>query len=212
MRLFHLVIAAVLSLAACRSAKQKPVPAPGASAEIRKLSEQAARADPVALHNLGVAYFRGVQVPRDYAKAAAFWRRAAEMGDVTAMGNLGFLTYHGWGVPAAPEEAVALWRRAASGGQAESHRHLGVAAEEGKGTPRDRVEAYARYRAAELVAARSPEDVDAVVREDARTSAARLRPSLSAPELRDAEARAGTYARASAPLRRVKASSPPGEP
>ena len=47
---------------------------------------------------MGVAYFIGIGVPLDYAKAAKWYRLAAENGHVKAHGSLGHMYFNGLGV------------------------------------------------------------------------------------------------------------------
>ena len=44
---------------------------------------------------LGVLYADGLGVPRDYALAAAWYRKAADAGDTIAMANLGSMYIQG---------------------------------------------------------------------------------------------------------------------
>jgi TPR repeat protein len=53
----------------------------------------------VAQHELGVMYRKGSGVPRDYAKAALWFRKAAMQGVTEAQNNLGGLYATGKGVP-----------------------------------------------------------------------------------------------------------------
>lgn len=47
---------------------------------------------------LGLKYFSGEGVPRDYARAANCFRKAAELGEAIAQCNLGVMYYEGLGV------------------------------------------------------------------------------------------------------------------
>jgi TPR repeat protein len=187
--------AVVLTLWACRPAGAQEAE-PAVSPVILDLAERAALGDRTALYNLGVEYYRGEEAPRNYAKSAAFWRRAAEQGNAAAMNNLGYLLYHGMGVAADPAEAVALWRRAISEGQVESHLHLGWAYEQGRGIGPDPVEAYALFLAVRRLAERSSDAADRSLLDEAREKLEKLEPGLSAAQVRDAEARADGYVRA----------------
>lgn len=53
----------------------------------------------VAQHELGVMYRKGSGVPRDYAKAAFWFHKAAMQGVTEAQNNLGGLYVTGKGVP-----------------------------------------------------------------------------------------------------------------
>ena len=64
-------------------------------------------------------YDQGDGVPQDYAKAMAWFRKAAAKGDGLAMFNIGFGYYNGDGAPQDEKKAVMWMRRAeAAGGQA----------------------------------------------------------------------------------------------
>jgi len=52
-----------------------------------------------AKNNLGLMYFQGWGVQRDYVEAAKWWRQAAEQGHKKAQANLGIMYAKGLGVP-----------------------------------------------------------------------------------------------------------------
>jgi hypothetical protein len=52
---------------------------------LQQLAIDAAIGDTLAQYNLAVEFFRGANVPQDYAKAANLWRKASDAGD---MGHL----------------------------------------------------------------------------------------------------------------------------
>jgi uncharacterized protein len=54
---------------------------------------------PSAQFSLGLMYYHGHGVPRDYAETARWWRRAAEQGYANAQSSLGTLYDQGTGVP-----------------------------------------------------------------------------------------------------------------
>src|SRR5437867_9161069 len=64
--------------------------------------------DPVAQNQLGEMYEHGNGVPRDFAKAARWYRLAAEQGMAPAQLNLGTLYENGQGVAQSYAEA-ARW-------------------------------------------------------------------------------------------------------
>jgi TPR repeat protein len=53
----------------------------------------------IAQHNLGVKYSKGEGVPKDYAEAVRWYRKAADQGNAGAQHNLGLMYYNGQGVP-----------------------------------------------------------------------------------------------------------------
>ena len=56
-------------------------------------------AKPSAQSILGCWYSEGEWMPKDYAEAVGWWRKAAEQGDAEAQGNLGVAYRDGRGVP-----------------------------------------------------------------------------------------------------------------
>ena len=84
----------------------------------------------------------------DFERAAALYRRDAELGVVAAQLNLAFLFLDGQGVPADPTQAVLWFRRAAEQGNPEAQQNLGTLYREGRGVERSVVEAAKWYRLA----------------------------------------------------------------
>ncbi|MGY6217768.1 tetratricopeptide repeat protein [Methylolobus aquaticus] len=96
----------------------------------------------------------------DFERAAALYRRDAELGIVAAQLNLAFLFLDGQGVPADPTQAVLWFRRAAEQGNPEAQQNLGTLYRDGRGVERSAVEAAKWYRLADAQA-----DVTAVEKE-----------------------------------------------
>lgn len=69
---------------------------------------------------LGFMYYRGEGVPRDYAKAAEWYRKAAEQGIAAAQLNLGRMYEKGEGVPPDCKEAVKWYRKSAEQGNTDA--------------------------------------------------------------------------------------------
>ena len=73
---------------------------PPAGAEAAKWFRTAAEQGSAdAQYNLGVMYYKGRGVARDYVEAAKWLRTAAEQGSATAQSNLGVMYANGDGVP-----------------------------------------------------------------------------------------------------------------
>jgi uncharacterized protein len=87
-------------------------------------------------------YFKGAGVPRDYAEAIRWYRKAAEQGDATAQISLGFIYHYGRGVPQDHAEAVRWYLKAAEQGEADAQIKLGVMHSQGEGVLQDYVQAY----------------------------------------------------------------------
>jgi len=99
-------------------------------------------------------YRRGVQladgdgVLRDYAAAARFYRKAADLGHATAQYDLAYLYENGLGVAQDCKQAAFWYRKAADQGDAEAQNNLGALYAKGQGVPRSDVQAVHWYRLA----------------------------------------------------------------
>ncbi len=96
----------------------------------------------------GDDYWSGRGVPRDYAEAANWYRRAAERGHRRAQFNIGCCYYHGHGVAQDYAEAVAWFLKAAELGLAQGQYTLGCCYMGGTGVPKDCDEAEKWFRRA----------------------------------------------------------------
>ena len=65
-------------------------------------------------NKLGLMYFHGKGVPKDYEQAYAWFTKAAEQGHTNAQSNLGLMYYTGEGIPKDYIQAYAWWNIAAS--------------------------------------------------------------------------------------------------
>lgn len=96
-------------------------------------------------------YFRGLRyadadgVPRDYATAARYYRKAAAQGYIPAQYNLAWLLENGLGVKQDFQEAAVWYRKAAEQGDAEAQNNLGTLYATGHGVPHDDAEAVRWY-------------------------------------------------------------------
>lgn len=146
----------LLLLAAFAFGQTKP-----GECDLQRLAIDAALGEVGAQYNLGVEFFRGSCVPKDYAKAANLWRKASDAGHTGASNNLGFLKYNGRpGVDRDYAEGIRRWRFAAERGFTESQVHLAEAYFDGKFLPTDLIEAYAWAKAGKHNASRSGEGFD----------------------------------------------------
>lgn len=89
--------------------------------------------------DLAVSFLSGSKP--DYAEAAKWIRKAAEMGDPQAKKLLGLLYWTGRGVPKDVNEAVNWFREAAEAGDAEAMRNLAIAYDTGVGVKKSAAEA-----------------------------------------------------------------------
>jgi len=85
---------------------------------------------------LGLRYTRGDGVEVDFAKAAAWYRRAADLGNVAAINNLGALYHQGKGVAPDAATAVAHYRKAVALGWPAAMHNLAWMLDSGHGVPR----------------------------------------------------------------------------
>ena len=67
--------------------------------------------DPQAQTYVGEIYEKGMGMPSDYAKAADWYRKAADQGFAKAQSNLAYLYEQGLGVPKDPVLALNLYRK-----------------------------------------------------------------------------------------------------
>jgi TPR repeat protein len=116
----------------------------------------APQGDAVAQYKLGEAYRLGQDVPRDYAEAARWFRKAADQGDASAQYSLGEMSYKGQGVTQDYAEAVKWYRKIADQGESPDvalfQGTVALNYEDGKGVPQDYVLAHMWYN---LAASRS---------------------------------------------------------
>ena len=94
---------------------------------------------------LGVLYFKGEGVPKDYWEAAEWYRKAAEQGDALAQHYLAMMYINGQkdGPVEKCAEAAKWLRKAAEQGVETAQFVLGVLYFKGEGVPKNYVESYA---------------------------------------------------------------------
>ncbi|MDD5260741.1 MAG: tetratricopeptide repeat-containing serine protease family protein [Methylacidiphilales bacterium] len=125
------------------------------AALIDELRSKAEKGDVEAQCRLGGMYVTGKAVPKDFAEAAKWYRKAAEQGNVDAQNNLGCIYQGRTGVPKDLVEAVKWFQKAAGHGDDNAQFNLGGMYESGEGVPRDEIEALAWYN----LAASTGEDI-----------------------------------------------------
>lgn len=166
---------------------------------LQQMAVDAALGDTDAQYNLGVEFFRGEHVSRDYAKAARMWGMASNAGSVEAANNLGFLKYYGRpGVERDYAEGIRLWRYAAERGFAESQVHLGQAFSDGRFLKQDFVEAYAwaavgKHYSSKMSERITDPEIGDKVKRDAEKVLAEVHMKLSSQQLAEARTRAAEY-------------------
>ncbi len=178
----------------------------------------------LAFYNLGILYFEGCGVRRDYAQAFRFFQQGADAGDSAAQTNLGYLYDQGLGVARDRVAAARWYRRAAEGGEARAQYNLGDLYLRGEGVPQDDAAAFAWFQKAALqghagarimlgsmyaIGRGAPKDLQAAhlwisaaaLQGDTRGNAMllSLEAQLTRAQLADARLRAQSLARSSAP-------------
>jgi TPR repeat protein len=96
--------------------------------------------------NLGALYEQGSGVPKDYAQAVNWYRKAAAQGDAEGEIRLGGMYYDGHGVPKDVVQIANWYRKAAEQGNPKGQYSLGVLYSNGDGVPKDHVEAATWYK------------------------------------------------------------------
>ena len=76
--------------------------------DINALKKSAEQGDAKAQYNLGVCYYNGYGVEKDYQEAVKWYHKAAEQGDAMAQFNLGLCYDYGNGIPRNKIEAY-IW-------------------------------------------------------------------------------------------------------
>ncbi|MES2208127.1 MAG: tetratricopeptide repeat protein [Pseudomonadota bacterium] len=103
---------------------------------------KAEQGNAAAQRTLGIAYYKGEGVTKNYSEAIAWWRKAVKQNDLIAQWSLGLAYYEGKGVARNYKQAVYWWRQAAVQGNAEAQSNLGLAYYLGLSMPENRVIAY----------------------------------------------------------------------
>jgi hypothetical protein len=87
-------------------------------------------------------------MPQDYARAAFWYRKAAERGIAEAQSKLGLLYHNGQGVPQDDSQAALWFRKAAEQGDAGAQSELGILYLLGRGVRQDFAQAALWFRRA----------------------------------------------------------------
>ncbi len=115
---------------------------------LRVLAAEAERGNLDARLKLGLMHANGEGVPRDQAKAAAWFHKATDPLDPGAQFNVAVMYFEGKGLPRDYEQAAYWFRRSAERGDAEAQFNLGLMYDGGLGMAADPVEAARWYRMA----------------------------------------------------------------
>jgi TPR repeat protein len=113
------------------------------SLALREITPLAKAGHADAQHLLGLMYYMGRGVARDYKQAMLWHRKAAEQGKPDAQYVVGAMYYTGNAVDTDHKQAVAWFRRAAEKGHAEAQHALALMYRyHAAGLPADKVLAY----------------------------------------------------------------------
>jgi TPR repeat protein len=93
---------------------------------LKEVTPLAKAGNPDAQHLLGLMYYMGRGVQRDYKQALAWHRKAALQGKADAQYVVGAMYYTGNSVPQDQAAAVSWFRKAAEQGHAEAQHALGL--------------------------------------------------------------------------------------
>lgn len=140
-----------------------------------------------AMFALGYLYEYGEGVTQSYRQAAYWYGKAADAGDVDAAVAMGYLYESGLGVKQNFRRAVEYYDMASDQGDPYAMYYLARMVAEGRGTDRDLVYAYTLFG----VVAGSPE-IDEETKTLAIEERTRLRSSLSAAQIQQADAAASS--------------------
>jgi cell division septation protein DedD len=105
----------------------------------------AERGDANAQHQLGIMYYFGIGVPRNYSEALEWQLLAAAQGHAKAQNNLAVMYAYGEGVPQNHVVSAVLYRLSAERGYSVAQYNLGTMYESGVGIKQDYEEAYMWY-------------------------------------------------------------------
>lgn len=109
---------------------------------------------------IGLCYYNGIGVKKDFFQSVNWWKKAAEQGNAGAQCNLGLCYDNGNGVKQDKLQAIFWYRKAAEQGMPEAQENLGYCYEEGSGVEQDYYEAFNWFnKAAEQGLATSQERV-----------------------------------------------------
>jgi S1-C subfamily serine protease len=90
-----------------------------------EIKARAENGDAALQYQLGLSYFNGTSVTKDYLEAARWWRKAAEQDYAPAQYQFGLCYYAGYGVGQDYAESVKWWGKASERGNTPAQYDLG---------------------------------------------------------------------------------------
>jgi TPR repeat protein len=115
---------------------------------VPSIEDRATGGDPAAQRQLACIYEQGFGVSRDYARAAFWYRKAADQGNSSAQNNLANLFADGRGLVRDYVQSAFWYRQAAQKGVANAQVQLALQLKNGQGVPQNNAEAATWYRRA----------------------------------------------------------------
>lgn len=104
--------------------------------------------DVVGLYNLGMRYFKGINVPKDEAEAVKYFQKAALQGHAGAQFAIGCCCLRGIGISKNAEEAVSWYKKAAEQEHANAQFYLASCYYRGIGIPKNGEESFIWFQKA----------------------------------------------------------------
>ena len=99
-------------------------------------------------YKLGMMYYKGQGVAKDYKEAFTWFKKAAEQGYAPAQNNLGYCYEKGIGTSKDENQAFYWFKKAAEQGDAAAQNWLGYCYRQGIGTSKDENQAFYWYKKA----------------------------------------------------------------
>ena len=120
------LLSALLTLPACSDDKDafERFSAGDYQASFKSFLRRADNGDNAAINFVGIHYYLGLGVERDFSAAARWFERAARAANTDAQRNLGVLYMRGWGVPRDNVTAYGWLFQAASQGNVRAREYL----------------------------------------------------------------------------------------
>jgi hypothetical protein len=100
---------------------------------------------PESLHILGQAYFKGIDIEKDYVAARKWLSLLEDQDNYSAKNDLAYMLFNGIGGDKDYAKAFKLYQQAARHGEVLAQANLGLMYATGSGTEIDKVRAYAWY-------------------------------------------------------------------
>jgi uncharacterized protein len=112
---------------------------------MKELRRSAIAGDASAQNELGLLYYEGKAIKKDYRQAKVWFDKAVEQGHSGAQVNLGSLYLRGEGAPQSSQMALFWFSRAADQGDALALAKLGLMYAQGRGVLQDFIQAHMWY-------------------------------------------------------------------